>query len=243
MKRKCFSLCLLLAAVITFFSCRRENGKTHYHIETDAYSLTVDGQRLSTDEQVVSFPFDTCCPYPSDDTIRINNNVWDVALTLNQLAKDYCFFSEPYKAKGIYVLQLELINKQGSDHQANASAALANLREWGYIDIDTIRWRNITIVKKGDIPGNYGDKTWDVAASPYKISIPQQLLSDSVESTTLGKWIENWLDCRFCTDDELFSLLATHEYDTIHTTPVTLQVYPTVRRNYKDKNEILGFHF
>ena len=117
-----------------------------------------------------------------------------------------------------YVLKLELIHHAESDYDSNCSAALAKLLDWGYIKIDTIRWHHLAVVRKGTAFGDYGEKK-SYGTKPYNIDIPKGLLADSVGETTLGEWLDGWMESILSTDNELFSFLATHGYDTVQTPP------------------------
>ncbi len=230
--KKALALFVGPVIVVLMIACGRERGDTHHYVETEDYTLKVDGKRLSSQKEADAFPKDTMC-YPND-TLRLHDDVTSVAFCIEDLSTDLYGWCEPYHSKGDYVLNLEMIHHPNSDHQANYSAALAQLRDWGYIDIDTIHWREITIVRQGTRLHDYKGKTTSLCCSPYDIYIPEVLLSDTVEkSTTFGMWYDGWRDARLHTDKELFSFLATHGYDTIYTGTNT-QIYPHAKSKYKD---------
>lgn len=223
-------LLIVLVAVLLLVGCYREMRTTRHSIETDSYKLTVSGQRLLTKKQVAAVPKDTTRWF--DDTVRLNDDVTSVALLLEELSCGAYSYSERYHGKGDYVLRIELIHHAGSDHEENCSAALAKLRDWGYINIDTIRWHHLAVVRKGSNPNDYGEKMiyW---TKPYDLDIPKELMADSVEETTLGEWLDGWMESILSTDNELFTFLATHGYDTVQTSPQTVQVYLSATRCYK----------
>lgn len=164
----------------------------------------------------------------------MNDDVSSVALRLEELSRgiySYSSYSERFHGKVNYVLKLELIHHAESDYDSNCSAALAKLLDWGYIKIDTIRWHHLAVVRKGTAFGDYGEKK-SYGTKPYNIDIPKGLLADSVGETTLGEWLDVWMESILSTDNELFSFLATHGYDTVQTPP-TPQIHPTAARRYK----------
>ena len=225
---------LLACMALLFTACIRENHATHHHVETDSYILTVDGKRLSSQEEADRFPKDTMMT-SLGDTIRLHDEVTSVAQDIEMLASGWYRWTEPYHYKGSYVLSLELVHRPNSDHQANYSATLLQLKDWGYIDIDTINWQKITIVRRGKTPQDYTGETSSYSSTPYEIDIPQALLSDTVDgATTLGEWIDGWMDARFETNNELFSFLSSNGYDTVHTDTHT-QIYPHASIAYQDK--------
>jgi len=85
----------------------------------------------------------------------LHDDVTSVANQIEWHSRDVCRYSEPGHFRGNYILELEIIHHPGSDHAANASAALANLRDWGYIEIDTTDWQKVIIVRKGTRPEDY----------------------------------------------------------------------------------------
>ena len=221
---------ILLAVVSALVGCGRVRQKTYHHIETDDYTLTVSGVRLLKDKQAAAVPKDTARSF--GDTVRIHDAVTDVALRLEELSRGCYCYSERYLGKGYYVLNFELVHHAGSDHEKNCSAALARLRDWGYIKIDTIRWHHLAVVRKGTAPADYGEK-YIFSTTPYDLSVPKELLADSVGEVTLGEWMDGWMESILATDNELFSFLLSHGYDTVQTEPQTVQVYPSARRRYK----------
>ena len=230
--KKIVMICAAMVVFISMIACNQERRDTHHYVETEEFTLKVDGKRLSSQKEVDAFPKDTMCN--PDDTLRLHDNVTSVALCIEQLSNGWYSWSEPYHGKGNYVLSLEMIHRPNSDHEANYSAALAQLRDWGYIDIDTIHWKDITIVRQGTKPHDYKGKVSSYGSKPYNIDIPESLLSDTVEeSTTLRTWLEGWMDAIFATDDELFSFLATHGYDIV-CTGIHTQIYPHARNAYND---------
>lgn len=221
---------LLFAVAVALIGCGRIRQKTFHHVETDEYTLAVSGQRLLTDGQVAAVPRDTARWF--GDTVRLNDDVTSVALRLEELSHGTYSFSERYHGKGNYVLRLELIHHAGSEHEANCSAALAKLRDWGYINIDTIRWHHLAVVRQGTALADYGEKK-SYGTKPYDIYLPKELMADSVGETTLGEWLDGWMESILSTDNELFSFLASHGYDTVQTSPQSVQVYPSAARRYK----------
>lgn len=221
-----------LFALVSMASCNRERGETHHYVETEEFTLKVDGKRLFTQKEADAFPKDTMCN--PDDTLRLHDEVTTVALCIEVLSTGWYSWSEPYHGKGDYVLSLEMIHRPNSDHEANYSAALAQLRDWGYINIDTIHWKNITVVRQGAGRHDYKGKVSSYGSIPYDIDVPETLLADTVEGNiTLRAWIEGWMDDIFVTHDELFSFLAAHGYDTV-CTDTHIQIYPHARSAYKD---------
>lgn len=225
-------LLMLCSAALLLTSCFRVNQATHHHVETETYTLTVDGKRLASRQQADAFPQDTSFLY--GDTVRMNDEVTDLAQRLQMLSEGWVTKDEPVLFKGNYVLSLELIHHPGSDHEANCTAALSQLRDWGYISIDTNHNTELTIVRSGASLSDYKDGN-NYGTSTYDITIPKEILSDSVEgNTTFGDWFNDWFDAVFATDEELFSFLATHGYDTIHTGSHTT-IHPHARRAYNRK--------
>ena len=220
--KKLLLICVVLLVVLS--SCFRKSSKTHHHIETDGYTLTVSGQRIFREKQLAAIPKDTIMEF--GDTVSMHDDVTSVALRIEQLSQGYCGYSEPGHFRGDYILDLELIHHPGSDHAANASAALANLRDWGYIDIDTIDWQDITVVRHGVRPENYSRPTHFYGSKPYNICIPDELLADSVNDITLEQWMAGWMDDFLNTDEELFQFFTTHGYDTVHVGLPQRQIYP-----------------
>lgn len=221
----------MMALCVT--SCRRFTITTSHTIDTKDYTLTVHGQRLRFDAQVAAFPVDTFQKF--GDTVRLHNDVFWVAENLDNLSKGFCRFGDRYLDKGYYVLNLELIHKPGSNHETNARAALSNLCEWGYITIDTILSRNVTVVRKGT-RDTFDLTNYVIATLSYDICISDEILTDSVEGTTLVEWIEDWSDARFATDNELFKFLSKNGYDTILSPEIETMTYPRVRLAYKNFN-------
>ena len=230
--KRILMICVAMVAIISMIACNRERGDTHHYVETEGFTLKVDGKRLSSQKEADAFPKDTMCD--PDDTLRLHDDVTSVALCIEQLSNGWYGWSEPYHGKGDYVLSLEMIHRPNSDHEDNYSAVLILLRDWGYIDIDTIRWKELTIVRQGTKPHDYKCKTSSYSASTYEFDIPETLLSDTVEENiTFGAWFDGWMDAAFATDDELFSFLASHGYDTVCTGTHT-QIYPHAKSAYKD---------
>ena len=226
-------ICASMVTLISMSACIRKRGDTHYYVETEEFTLKVDGKRLSSQKEADAFPKDTMCN--PNDTLRLHDDVTSVALCIEILSTGWYRWSEPYHGKGDYVLSLEMIHHPKSDHEANYSAALALLRDWGFINTDTIHWKDITVVRQETMPHDYrGENFSSYGSTPYNIYIPETLLADTVGgNTTLRTWIEDWMDAIFATDDELFSFLATHGYDTVSTGTHT-QIYPHAKSAYKD---------
>ena len=229
---------LLIGVVLLllFPSCFRKMGKTHHHIETDNYTLTVNGQRIFRERQLAAIPKDTLMEF--GDTVTMHDDVDWVALRLEHLSQGYCSYSEPGHFRGNYILYLELIHHPGSDHAANAGAALANLCDWGYINIDTTYWQDITVVRHGASPEDYSRPKYSYISKPYCIYFPDELLGDSVNDITLAQWMEGWMDDFLNTDKELFQFLTTHGYDTINAGFSHRQIYPYASRSYKNSGLI-----
>ena len=232
--KKYFSYMILLLMALIVTSCRRFTITTDHTIDTKDYTLTVHGQRLRSDAQAASFPVDTF--WKLSDTVRLHNDVGSVADNLDNLSNGFFRFGDRHLAKGSYVLSLELVHKPGSNHEANANAALSNLCDWGYITIDTIHWRNVTVVRKGT-RDTFNMKNYNIATQPYYVCIPDEILTDSVEGTSLREWIEDWSDARFTPHYELFKFLSKNGYDTILSPKVETRRYPRVRLVYKNFNE------
>lgn len=230
-------ICAILLVALT--SCFRKNGNTHHHIETDGYTLTVNGQRIFRDRQLAAIPKDTTKTF--GDTVTMHNHVTWVALRLEQLSHGYFGFSEPSHFRGEYILDLELIHHPGSDHEANASAALANLRDWGYIDIDTTDYEKIIVVRKGRRPEEYTiNSTCSYSYSPYEIYVPEELHSDSIDNVALDQWMIGLMDWPLSHPDELLEFLTTHGYDTINAGFSHRQIYPHATLRY-DKSEFINY--
>lgn len=230
---------LLICAVllVVFPSCFRKNGKTHHHIETDGYTLTVNGQRIFSDEQLAAIPKDTTITF--GDTVTLHNNVTSVALQIEELSQNYHGYSEPTHFIGNYILDLELIHHPGSDHAANASAALANLRDWGYITIDTTDWQKVIIIRKGTRLEDYTIKANPgFCYSPYEIYIPVELESDSINNVALDQYMYGLMDWPLSHPNELFQFLTTHSYDTINAGFSHRQIYPHATSSYENSTII-----
>lgn len=221
---------LLFAVAMALVGCGRVRQKTYHHVETDGYTLTVSGQRLLTNEQVAAVPKDTAQMF--GDTVLLHDEVTSMAIKLEWLSQGVYTTSERYLGKGYYLLNLELIHRPGSNYEQNFSDVLANLRDWGYIKIDTIRWHYLAVVRKGTALADYGEKM-SYGTMPYNMDVPKELLADSVGETTLGEWLDGWMESILGTHNELFSFLRSHGYDTVQTSPQTLQVYPSAARRYK----------
>ncbi len=223
----------VLAVVLSIVSCRwfKENGDTHHSIETENYKLSVHGQRLTTDAQVKEYPVDTCFK-EFNDTILLHNELCQVTRQIEELScGNLSFMLNPNLAKGEYVLDLELIHKPGSNHKENASAALANLRDWGYITIDTIHWTNIFVERKGNssTDGLSSEDDYCYSIASFNIYFSDAQLADSVGSATLEEHLEN---DHFFTHKGIFNFLLKNGYDTIQRTGST-QVYSKVRQKYE----------
>ena len=224
------TLMMLCTMALLLTSCFRENRTTHYHVETEAYTLTVDGKRLVSQQQADAFHKDTSL----GDTVRMYDDVTGLALFLQMMSEGWVKKDKPALFKGDYVLSLEIIHHPGSDRKANSAAALLQLRDWGYISIDTIHHTELAIVRSGTSLSDYKDGN-DYGSSTYDITIPKEILADTIqENTTFGDWFDGWFDARFATHEELFFFLDTHGYDTIHTGTHT-SVYPHARRSYDRK--------
>lgn len=222
---------ILLLAMLLFAACYHENGKTQHHVETDDYVLTVSGHRLMTNKQVASEPIDTTVF--SGDTIRMHDCVTSVALGLYDLTEDWIRSSEPSFFRFNYVLSLELINLPGSDPGSNAVAALNHLRDWGYITIDTTQQRNLALVRPGEtFHKAKGDCHYGI--SPYDLTIPVDLATDSVGNTTLDECMLEWMDGILTTPEEIFSFLKNQGYDTVQIAPPEVQIYPHATRAYRN---------
>lgn len=78
---------LLLGAIllVVLSSCFRKNGKTHHHIETEGYTLTVNGQRIFRDRQLATIPKDTLREI--GDTVTLHDDVTSVANQIEWLSR------------------------------------------------------------------------------------------------------------------------------------------------------------
>ena len=162
-----------MVALISMSACNRKRGDTHYYVETEEFTLKVDGKRLSSQKEADAFPKDTMCN--PNDTLRLHDDVTSVALCIEILSTGWYRWSEPYHGKGDYVLSLEMIHHPNSDHEANYSAALAQLRDWDFINIDTIHWKDITVVRQGTMPHDYKGENFSSYSSPLTIYTSQRL--------------------------------------------------------------------
>ena len=238
--RKLLAFSLATAIVLLLSACFgafREKKDTDHYVDTDQYTLSVKGHRIANDEQISEVIIQV-----DDDTVRLYDDVATVAQQLDHLTIGFYQTSDLTIERGDYVLRLELINKPGSNHADNAKAALKHLRDWGYIKIDTSLFQNVTVVRQGSSPADYNSK-YDYGVTNYDIAIPQVLLKDSVDGTTLGEWMDGWMDARFETDNHLFHFLSTHGYDTVHTAPLDTQFYPTAQRKYGPNNGLVLWPF
>ena len=229
--RTLLALTLAAALALMFSACLgafREKKDTSHYVDTDQYTLSVKGHRLTNDvhSAEIANQFE-------GDTVRLYDVVTMVAAQLGYLSIGFYSTSETTLWKGDYVLSLELINKPGSNDADNAKAALRHLRDWGYIKIDTIISQDVAVVRQGSCPADY-DSTASYGTRYYDIEIPKVLLMDSVDSTMLGEWVDGWMDSRFETDNHLFQFLGAHGYDTVHTAPQDTQIYHSAQRKYKN---------
>ena len=235
--KKSLLVCAVLLVILA--SCFRKIDKTHHHIETDGYTLTVSGQRIFSDEQLAAIPKDTGSTF--GDTVTLHNDVTWVALQMEMLSEDCYMYSDSVHFRGEYILDLELIHHPGSDHAANASAALANLHDWGYINIDTTDYEKIIVVRKGTRPEEYTiNSTCSYSYSPYEIYVPEELHSDSIDNVALDQWMIGLMDWPLGHPNELFQFLTTHGYDTINAGFSHRQIYPYASRRYK-KSELINY--
>lgn len=233
--KKILLICTILLVVLS--SCFRKHGRTHHHIETEGYTLTVNGQRIFRDRQLATIPKDTILTF--GDTVTLHDDVTSVANQIEGLSQNLRSYSEPGHFKGDYILDLELIHHPGSDHAANASAVLANLRDWGYIDIDTTDWQKIIIVRKGTCLKDYTIKsTSSYDYSPYKMYVPDELESDNIDNVALDQWMFGLMDWPLSHPDELIQFLTTHGYDTINAGFSHRQIYPHASLSYKNSEFI-----
>jgi len=233
--RKILLICAIL--MVVFSSCFHKHGKTHHHIETEGYTLTVNGQRIFRDKQLAAIPKDTMMTF--GDTVTLHDDVTWVANQIELLSQNVYCYSEPGHFKGDYILDLELIHHPGSDHAANASAVLENLRDWGYINIDTTDWQKVIVVRKGTCLKDYTIKSTSCFGySPYEIYIPDELASDSIDNVALDQWMFGVMDWPFSYPDELFQSLTTHGYDTINAGFSHRSIYPHASLSYKDSGLI-----
>ncbi|MBR4774259.1 MAG: hypothetical protein IK010_07500 [Bacteroidales bacterium] len=238
--RKLLALSLATVMVLLLSACFgtfREKKDTYHHVDTDQYTLSVKGHRIANDEQIPEAIIQV-----DDDTVRLYDDVTTVAQQLDHLTIGFYKTSDLTIERGDYVLSLELINKPGSNDADNAKAALKHLRDWGYIKIDTILIQDVTVVRQGSSPADY-NSTYSYGVTNYDIAIPQVLLKDSVDGTTLGEWIDGWMDARFETDNHLFHFLGTHGYDAVHTAPIDTQFYQTAQRKYGPNNGLCLWPF
>ena len=229
--RKLLALTLAAALALMFSACLgafHEKKDTSHYVDTDQYTLSVKGHRLANDKHFAEAPIQF-----DGDTVRLYGNVTIVAAQLEHMSIGFYSTNETTLWKGDYVLSIELINKPGSNDADNAKAALRHLRDWGYIKIDTIISQDVAVVRQGSCPADY-DSTANFGTRYYNIEIPKVLLIDSVDGTTLGEWVDGWMDARFETDNHLFQFLAAHGYDTVHTAPQDTQIYHSAQRKYKN---------
>lgn len=227
--KKILLICAVLLVVLS--SCFRKNGKTHHHIETDGYTLTVSGQRIFRERQLAAIPKDTIRVF--GDTVTLHDDVTSVALRIEKMSRDLCWYSEPSHFRGDYILDLELIHHPGSDHAANATAVLKNLRDWGYINIDTTDYEKIIVVLKGTRPEDYTIKnTYSYCYSPYEIYVPDELQSDSIDNVALDQWMVGLMDWPLSHPNELLQFITTHGYDTINAGFSHRQIYPHATLSY-----------
>lgn len=228
-------LLIYASLLVVLSSCFRENGNTHHHIETDEYTLTVSGQRILEESQLADIHKDTIITF--GDTVTLHDDVDWVAHQIEELSRGIHSYSEPDHFRGDYILNLELIHHPGSDHAANASAALANLCDWGYIDIDTTYWQDITVVRHGTRPEDYNPSRPEhcYGDKPYSIYIPDELMSDSINDYTLEQWLQGWTNSNslFSTNEKLFQFVTTHGYDTVHDGSPYRQIYSKATRRYR----------
>lgn len=228
--RKLSALTLATTLVLLFSACSgtfREWKDTRHYVDTDRYTLSVKGHRLENDEHLPE-----ATNQLDGDTVRIYDDVDIVAYQLKLLSMGLYSTNEIVLRKGDYVLSLELINKPGSNDADNAQAALRHLQEWGYIKADTTANQKVAVVRQGSSPADY-DSTAFFGTTYYNIEIPKVLLIDSVDGTTLGEWVDGWMEARFETDNHLFKFFAAHGYDTVHTAPQDTLIYYSAQRKYK----------
>lgn len=227
-------LVLCFCAVAVLSGCFRENRATHHRLVTDAFVLTVDGMRLSSQAEADRFPKDSV-PTVFGDTALLHDDVTSVAYALQLMSEGVYGGPEACHYKGNYVLTLELVHCPGSQHTANYATALRQLKNWGYIDIDTIQRRHIALFRQGANPQHNaqgGERMMGYSTSSLDLNVPQVLLADTVDGgATLGQWIDGWMESILGTDDELFSFLTGHGYDTVCTDTST-QIYPHARPAY-----------
>ena len=229
--RKLLALTLAAALALMFSACLgafHEKKDTSHYVDTDQYTLSVKGHRLANDKHFAEAPIQF-----DGDTVRLYGDVTIVAAQLEHLSIGFYSTSETTLWKGDYVLSLELINKPGSNDADNAKAALRHLSDWGYIKIDTIISQDVAVVRQGSCPADY-DSTANFGTKYYNIERPKVLLMDSVDGTTLGEWVDGWMDAIFETDNHLFQFLAAHGYDTVHTAPQDTHIYHSAQRKYKN---------
>lgn len=209
-KKLLISCFVISVAVLTSTACRTTIGDTQHHIETESYKLSISGRWLTNGSQSYDFPADFFYR-THDDTMHLIDNVRGVASDIEYLSDGFGMPPTRYLPMGSYELTLELIHKPGSDHSANFKAVLGNLRDWGYITIDTILWKNIAIVSKG---ATFVDSlnTHHVMIEPYCLSMSEELYNDTC---SFGAWLLRWDNSSRRTRKELFKELDRIGYDTI----------------------------
>ena len=219
-----------ILAILMLTACRGTDGNTQYSIETESYKLGAQGQWLANGSQSYDVIVDSFHRI-NDDTVRLLNDVATVAVNINNLSDGIgCQPGAHYLAKGSYELNLELVHKPGSDHAANFRAALGNLRDWGYITIDTILWKRVAIVRNGTIVID-SLNTYHFLCKPYNLCMSKELYDDNA---SFGVWLSEWSNLSQRTPEELFNYLNKIGYDTIQQADY-IQIEPKVCRPYMNR--------
>ena len=221
---------LLLCAMAALGGCSRQWGRTHHEVDTDSYTLTVNGQRLMRDKEVAAFPSQSI--YCEGDTVRLQGDATTVAQLLQDLAEGLYNTSEFLNFKGDYVLRLELIGRPGSDMSANAAAALKQLARWGYVDIDSNWHQPVALVHAGQ-PFDTNDKQNLYSFGGYELVVARGMVDDSVGKGTVEETIEGYMESVFGEPSELFDFFLSHGYDTLQTAPAYQLVVAHGSRPYR----------
>ena len=110
--KKIVMICAAMVVFISMIACNQERRDTHHYVETEEFTLKVDGKRLSSQKEVDAFPKDTMCN--PDDTLRLHDNVTSVALCIEQLSNGWYSWSEPYH--GIHWKDITIVRQGTKPH-------------------------------------------------------------------------------------------------------------------------------
>lgn len=220
----------VLSAMLLFTGCNLERGRTHHAIETDTYTLTVSGQRLKRQAQVDSVPI-----FPlsySGDTVRLHGNIQEVARRLRYISDHWYKTGFSYRAKGYYVLNLELIGKPGTDRAAVAGSALRQLAKWGYVNIDSSWYQPVWVYRKGDSI-DITERHYGFATGEYEFRVPDSVVQSTVGKETIEEHMWDYYDSKKQDPEELLAYFFANGLDTIHIGEKYLIVTPTPTRRYR----------